>query len=242
MAIALDQTAVSTDQTASPVTWNHTIIDGPNRLLIVGVALNATVNAPTATGVTFGGISMNKIRADVENGTTDKMETSIWFLHAPPIGTNSVSVSFTGGTSPHGAGGSVSYFGAIQSDSADANNGTTGTASGSQSFTVTTILDNCWVFAIGCNVATTTPTLAANQTSRGTVNLANTQPGILRIEDTNAVATPAGAQSVGFTVGGTGLGGWAFSGASFGPSLGFGINNFQFVDVGNGMSTTEKIR
>ncbi len=36
MAIVLDSTATSTDQTAGPITWNHTVGGGASSLLVVG--------------------------------------------------------------------------------------------------------------------------------------------------------------------------------------------------------------
>lgn len=227
-SIALDATAVSTDQTTSPITWNHTVT-GANPLLVVGVVLTATTSAPTATGVTYNGVAMTLARADTHNTASSIIESSVWLLGNPPTGTNQVSVSFSNGTLPHGAGVSASYTGAQSSSVADAVGGANGTVSGDQTFTVTTIADLCWVFAVGINAATTSPTLVADQTSRGTVNLAATISAILRGADTNTAKTPAGIQTMGFTVGGTGLADWAFTGASFAQFT--SIPSFTFTNT-----------
>lgn len=218
MAIALDVSATSTSQTSSPITWSHTCT-GSNLLLTVGITLQAVTSFPTASAVTYNGVSMTKARADTfDAGAFGKLESSVWLLHAPATGSNTVSVTFTGGTSPSGVGSSTSYTGAQQSDTADASNGTTGNTTGDKTFTVTTVSDNCWIYVVGMNAATTTPTLAADQTSRGTVSWTGAVADIVRAEDTNAAQTPAGAKTVGLTVGASfGEKGYVITGASFAP-------------------------
>lgn len=216
MAIALDATAVSTDQSASPLTWNHTCT-GSNLLLVVGITCVSQNIQPTVTAVTYNGVSMTKARGDQRSLATAETESSIWLLHGPSTGSNQISATIT--NVGHAAGGSASYTGAQQSDTADAVNGNTGTATGSQTVTLTTVSDNTWLFAVGVNAATVGPTMAANQTSRGTVSLASSQPSVLRIEDTNGPKSPAGSYSIGMTVGATaGEQDWALSAASFAPA------------------------
>jgi len=248
MAISHDADAVSTDQTASPITWNHTIGVGTNTFLAVGVSLNGTVSAPTATGVTYGGVSMTKMCFQVEDGATDHMEASIWFLKKPLGGTNQVSVTFTGGTSPHGAGGSSSYFGCLQlvNTAYGSAGGSTGTASGDQGFTLTTPENNCWWYAIAINTATTSPTLTISGTpgtQRITQTLGNTQSGIMVTQDPNGSTGAAGSPSYRFNFGGTGLGGWATCAFPFAPDVYSGqtLSNYPpYVQVGGGMSRNER--
>lgn len=241
MAITHDADAVSTDQTTSPITWNHTVGVGTNNYLCVGVALNADVTAPTATAVTYGGVTMTKVTSVTEDGTTDHMEVSVWFLKNPTGGTNQVSVTFTGGTSPHGAGGSSSYFGVSQRVSASYGNagGGNGTTSGPHGFAFGAKESNAWYYAVGINTATTSPTLTASATQRSTQTLANTQPGVMVTQDPNTTGTT----SFTFTMGGTGLGGYAVAGFPFYPDRIEGqalVADSPYIVVGNGMSRNER--
>jgi hypothetical protein len=219
MAIAFDAAATSTDQTASPITWNHTCASSTNTMLIVGLGLaNATGNVITATSVTYNGIPMTKYRGDQVTASNSQLESSIWMLANPPAGTFTVSVAFSAGTIPHGSGVSVSYTGVKQMSLADTGNGTTGTTTGDKTMSVTTQVDNSWVFAVGINAASSGGTLAADQTSRGTQTMSSTINSIIRAEDTNGPITPAGATTVGMTVGASaGESDFVISAAVFSP-------------------------
>lgn len=233
MAIALDTSAVSTDQTTSPITWNHTCT-GSNLMLVVGIALIDT-GTPSADAVTYNGVSMTKARSDiVTSGGTLHQETSVWLLHNPATGSNSISVTATLGASGHGAGASASYTGVNQSSTADASGGTSGTTSGVKSFTVTTVADNCWIFAVGLSEAALSPTITATQTSRQSRTMASADASIMRIEDTNAAQTPAGAKNMGFTVGGTSFFGYTMTGASFAPATGGAATTKKLAALGVG--------
>lgn len=221
-AIALDTATSSADSDASPFTWSHTVT-GTNPLIVIGVGLCAPLSQPTTTAVSYAAVAATKARGDQSTGTSTIVESSAWLLGNPSTGSNTVSVTATLQANGHGGATSVSYTGAQSSSTADAVNGLTGTTgTGSQSFTVTTVADNCWVFATGINSAAAGPTLAANQTSRGGFDIASSVASTLRTEDTNAAKTPAGGQSMGFTVGGTQVRAWAFSGASFAPTAAAG--------------------
>ena len=221
MAIFYDTSAISTDQTSSPLTWNHTIVAGPNILLVVGITLASITSQPSTSAVTYNGVSMTKARSDQQGAISELLETSVWFLFNPSTGTNQISATFSGGASPHAAGSSSSYVGAQKSNTADASNGTTGTTTGDKTVSVTTVSDNCWIFGVCINTSTTSPTAAADQTSRQNVTLDTTTAGIMRIEDTNQGQTPAGAKTVGFTIGaGVAELGYSMTFASFAPYSG----------------------
>lgn len=215
-AIAHDADAVSASSATSPTTWSHTVT-GSNPLIAIGFAAYGLSQA-TVTAASYNSVSATKAQGNQNNAIGSFVESSVWLLGGAATGAHTVSATITLGTSPAGAGQSTSYSGAQSSSTKDASNGLTGTATGTQSFNVTTVSDNCWVYAVGINVASISPTLAATQTSRGTVTLSSTSASIMRGEDTNAVKTPAGAQAMGFTIGGTSVQVWAMSGASFAPT------------------------
>jgi hypothetical protein len=211
MAIALDATATSAESATSTLAWNHVVgAAGANRLLSVGIVTIGT-SQPTVTAVTFDGVAMTKARADqVDDGEGSYIESSVWILKNPNTGTKSISATIT--NNEYAGGVSASYTGCSQTSVADAVGGKIGTTSaGSQSFTVTTVADNCWIFAVGTGWVS----CAAKQTSRGTVAIFYGEL-VVRGEDTNAAQTPAGEKTMGFTLCAYQLC-WAMSGASFAP-------------------------
>jgi uncharacterized repeat protein (TIGR01451 family) len=75
------------------LTFAHTTTaTGTNLLLLVGVSINIT-NAPTTgvVGVTYKGTALNFVGAHNDAGNTRRVE--MWYLLAPPTGTNNVIVS-----------------------------------------------------------------------------------------------------------------------------------------------------
>lgn len=248
MAIVLDSSAVSTDQTASPLTWTHTVGTGASRLLVVGIATNATTTDCTVSAVTFGGVPMLVTTNNGVAGATDRVKTYVYTLAAPAQGAGLISVTFSGGTSPHACGGSVSYFGAQQNNNslfnnADNTSSSNGTSSGDTASSITPRADRCWVFTIGVQTANTSPTMTPNQTQRATQTLGNAQPGVMIIQDTNGPVSPIGSSNCGFVVGGTGVNGWCVQAESFAEGQYSGQdfgNSQQFIQVGGGMSRNER--
>jgi hypothetical protein len=169
--------------------------------------------AIACNSVTYNGVNMAKARSDTKVVGTKNLEVSLWILYAPASGANNVVVTISA-TAYLGAVAS-SYTGVYQSNTPDAVNGLTGDATGSQSFDVTTVEDNCWVVAAGAiNISSNTS--AGNQTVRGSHVYGNSFS--IFLEDTNGPKTPAGAQSMGFTVSGYTGQYWAFSGVSLAPA------------------------
>ncbi|MDQ5969078.1 MAG: hypothetical protein QG579_235, partial [Patescibacteria group bacterium] len=217
VGITFDSSSASAHHTnGSPITWNHTVGSGTNTLLIVGCSIYSESSQPTATVATFNNVGMTKIRADQTPASLGYIETSIWFLHAPASGTHEVSLTVTfSGINNGGGCVSASYAGAQQVDTADASSGLTGTGTGSKSFTVTTVADNAWVFAVGGNKAGPGIAITAEQTSRGSIT-GTPRPNA---EDTNAAVTPSGGVTMGFTISGLSAY-WSMTGASFAPAAG----------------------
>jgi hypothetical protein len=221
VAIALDAATTSAESTSGTLAWNHTVGAGANFIAVGIFATDDSASSqPTVTSVTCGGVSMTKARADQKAGIDNCTESSIWFLKNPGSGVKAISAAITNNDAS--AGVSVSYSGVADTSTADAVGGNTGTtATGSQTFTVTTVADNCWIFAVcGALDDNGVPTIAGNFTSRGSFTYAETwDHGFLRAQDTNAAQTPAGAKTVGFTLGNMAFPlCWSMSGASFAPA------------------------
>ncbi len=83
---------------ASPQAFNHTLVAGERR--VVAVTISSVSNTQPIYSVTYGGVSMTKL---VENWeSTPKMTQAVFYIQEvdlPADGVNSVSVSWTGGTS-----------------------------------------------------------------------------------------------------------------------------------------------
>ena len=220
MAIILDASSVSTDQTSSPLTWNHTVTTGSNTLLVVGVFVSSATPQPTTTAVTYNGVAMTKAVSKQVTGATALTEVSIWILANPTTGTNQVSATISSsGLTPHFGGASTSYMGVQQSSVADAFGSTSGSTTGAKTLTFTTSAQNAWIFALGSNIATTGPTLTATQTLRESLSLGSVVASVIATEDTNGPLA-SGSNTVGFTTGATaGEDAFAIVGASFGPQL-----------------------
>lgn len=216
MSITLDAAAQSTNDTSSPVSWSHTIGSGSDRLIMVGVCLIGMFAGVSCTGVTCGGTAMTKVTSQ----SAGYIESSVWILHAPGTGSKTIEASFSGMINC-GYGCSVSYFGAQQSSTADSYGGgkcTSSCTTGSKTYTVTTVADNCWIFGIGAARVQTYEqvSLNANETSRGFYSGGTGH--VIRAEDSNGALTPAGDKTPGFTIGGTNPIEFAMCFAAFAPS------------------------
>jgi hypothetical protein len=220
-AIALDVSNTGASTLTSPLTWSHTTT-GSNPLIAICPTVVGTGTTPT-----IGTVSYNSVAATsaVSNGTNNggfpAVRTGILFLGSCATGAKTVSVAFSG-TSPGCAAGAISYSGAQSGSTADATNSTVGTTTGAKSISVTTIADNCWVVGSGgINDDAATPTLTSQtQTSRWNIAATDnfSDHGKSAGQDTNTAKTPAGAVSIGWTVGGTDLA-YAICGASFAPGV-----------------------
>lgn len=106
---SVDSIATSSAATGSSVAWPHTISrEGTYLLVLTGQRAVADASRPV-TSITYGNYSLAKIRED--DAVTANMTTDIWELKNPPIGTNTVTVTFAGNILILAIGTSVSFFG-----------------------------------------------------------------------------------------------------------------------------------
>ena len=216
-AIALDVATTSTAGTTTPKTWTHTVT-GSNPLIALGGATGGTTQ-PTFTAGSYNSVAATQAIAQQYqiSGGGRKFEITIYLLGNPATGSHTASMSATLGTSPGIGGNSTSYTGCQSSSTADATGSTSDTTSGTKTVNITTVAANCWIYALGCNEAAFSPTFAAGQTSRGSLNI--TMGGIsnlLRAEDTNGTVS-AGANTMTMTAGGTSVDANGIVAASFAP-------------------------
>jgi len=189
MAIQFDSSSNGTTTSTSPLKWNH-ICTGTNLVLIIAVVVRAS-SGPNCTGITYNNISLTLLGSKRTTGASPNAQISLWYLLNPAIGSNEISVSFTGSTVSCNAG-AVSWTGVSQSGQPDAVNGVSNGVSANPSITITTISDNCWVVGGLASTRSPTPVLTDRWTGAVSLNFGS-------LEDTNGNVTPAGDQVVSWT-------------------------------------------
>jgi len=91
MILIGSKTTASTTTSGATLTFQHTVIDGPNRLLIVRVGVHSEVGAAqVVSSVTYGSINMF-LAGRAGSGTGPGAE--IWYLIGPAVGTNNITIT-----------------------------------------------------------------------------------------------------------------------------------------------------
>jgi hypothetical protein len=90
------------------LSWSHTVGSGPNRLLVVGVAIRDA--RKVVSGVSYAGKALIKLQAKDNHDGAVRVEQ--WYQIAPPSGSGTVTVTLTGDAKV--AAGAVSFTGADQ--------------------------------------------------------------------------------------------------------------------------------
>lgn len=81
------------DTQTSPISWNHTVTSNTKGILVVGCAIDSTLNR-SVTAVSYNTVALTNIRSD--DNTTNTQYATLWFLLLPTTGTHSVSVTTPG--------------------------------------------------------------------------------------------------------------------------------------------------
>ena len=107
-SIAVDNTSSAFTGGSATLSWPHTVGNGTNRILMVGVAIHNSVR--TVTSATYGGQNLTSIGQSADGA--GKVQVVLYQLCAPPIGTNSVIVVID--SIDRMSGGAVSFTGVSQ--------------------------------------------------------------------------------------------------------------------------------
>lgn len=192
----------STVSAGDTLNFDHTTT-GPHLLLTVPVCYEGAGNS--VDDITYNGVSLTPVRQDTEG--TANIHSDIWFLTAPPLGTNSVAITTTN-SSNRIVAGAISFTGADQSSPLDADGGNNGGPGTSVTNSVTTLSDNTQIVSNVCFGDGTTVT-STDITERWDIDPANVPAGA----GGNRSAGAAGAYNADWTIA---LGRrWATSAASF---------------------------
>jgi hypothetical protein len=176
--------------TTNSLTFSYTCGSGSNRLLIVGVVGDQSVD--DVTGVTYNSVSMTLAVKETTVYVNNRV-TYLYYLLNPTSGANNVVISCTG---VHLLiAGAADYTGVAQSDQPDAALATIGPNTNIVTLTssLTTIADKSWVilFEQGYNTGPP-PTAGSGLTQRAFDGVF----GAWGIFDSAADVTPAGAYSM----------------------------------------------
>lgn len=218
MAIAFD-TSDGGRRLVNPgtsLTWGYTVT-GTNTLLMVGTLISAATN--NITGIVYNSVTvpfLNQIQTDSAANML-----AVYGLTGASTGINNVTISISPSSTVQAH--ATSYAGVKQTgfpDNKTTGNVTTGTT---QSFPLTTIADNCWIYTYNRSEVDNPATAGTNTAVRNTATSACT------VADTNSAQTPAGSHSLSLTHGGSGNS-W-YSLVSFAPADGGSIYVPQLMSL-----------
>lgn len=186
-------------------TYGHPIA-GVNRALRVSILCSG---GDLITNVVYAGIHMNQIVKKTADGTRT---IYLYELIAPPIGTSNVVIDASGSTNI--TSHAVSYNNAAQLGQPDAtatHQDTNWSQNATNSISITTLLDNCWITAVTVKTGAGNASANSNDVQRQRSN------GLLTV-DTNAPQLVAGSHSVG-AVASDGSENWYWIAASLAPAI-----------------------
>lgn len=217
--IALDAVSSST-RNGAVVSWSHTV-GGADRILMVGVMIRNNTNQ-TVTSVTYGAASLSQVSGSaVNNGNNVRVEW--WYLPNPTVGTANIRVSLSGNARV--VVGGISLTGVEQTNPIDAvgtNTGSCVLCSATPTANVTTLSDNDWVIdAVAWRQTTNTATPGAGQTQQWLrTSGGGRNNGVGGAGSTFGPQTPAGARTMGWTLGSGLFHNWAVSAIAIKPAGG----------------------
>lgn len=201
MAIAVDNTSSSANQTGSSVSFSHTCA-GSNRVLLVGVTIADSTK--TVSGITYNSVALVKV--DAIDMPSASRRAELWYLVAPATGSNTIAVTLTGAPISFFNVGAVSYTG-VRQDSTPAVSGKySDNAANDVLKSITTLSDNSWLVGAMTDGASANPAADSGTTLRLSVYNRAGNGYEMFFLDTNGPKTPAGAFAIGVT-GTSGVGG-----------------------------------
>src|SRR3990167_4725529 len=102
MTITFDaaSTASKTSGIATTFSWNHTVSDGTNSMLIVAAGIRTTASSLThTTNITYAGTPLTRaVFARNETASSAIVRTELWYLLNPTSGTNAIEETFANST------------------------------------------------------------------------------------------------------------------------------------------------
>jgi len=153
LAITFDAASSAGAGAVAVVSWSHTVGNGADRMLVVGVTTESAPDA-LATSVTFGAQALTKVINSRAVQGSPATATELWYLPAPNMGAGTITVNLSPAVSSGNgtACGAVSLFGVKQA--APEAVATSATGSGTAySLGITTLTDGAWLVDVVNNGA-----------------------------------------------------------------------------------------
>lgn len=164
---------------ASQFSLSHTIGNGNDRLLIVGITLLDTSTGKKVDTVTYAGVGLTQFK----NTAANNHRIQMFRLAAPPSGTATIDIQLEGTSENKAAIGAVSFFRTNQ-DTPVTNIGTSTGDRGSSSITVSSMSDDMVMDYIGTDKLIDDTAPGSGQTlqlkalaEQGKQSAASTEPG-----------------------------------------------------------------
>jgi hypothetical protein len=96
---------------ASSITFSHTVADGSDRFLFVGVEFCLDDGPSQVNSITYAGVSLVKKGSSSHSGDC---RSEIWYLVAPVVGTANIVVTFDAAASLGAVAGAIDFSGVHQ--------------------------------------------------------------------------------------------------------------------------------
>lgn len=200
--ITYDAANTGTTSYTTTATFSHTIGNGSNRILVVGVAIEDCDDYPSVTGVTYNGQSLTHVDSgQVISGNGCGGRAELWYLleaALPSAGGYSVVVN-TSGTFDELVGGAISLENVAQ-QAPEASNSNSNDALTAISTNITTLTDGAWLVDV---------VHSGNETGDFVPNGGQTE----RYQQISGSSTGAGSTNEILTAGSTSAG-WTSAGAN----------------------------
>lgn len=193
MTIALDANSTASDiSTATTQSWSHTIASGNDRVLVVCVRARdfATQANTRPSSVTFGAQSFTEA---VYQAGASTLGVSIWYLVAPTVGTDTITVTPAAACSGGLRGSATSFTGVDQSTPIDVSGSATDVST-AISASVTVVTDQAWLID---SIAHTDTDTDVSQDGSQTLRDKPSNVDTLGHSDKSAVST--GSQAMAWT-------------------------------------------
>ena len=149
------------------ITWNHTVANQPNRMLLVSYNSENTGTASCQpSSVTYNGVAMTLAGQMLANTPSPNWDcVGIYYLLNPAIGLHAVSITFTAAPVNDGIAGAAMSVYSVSQNAPDVV--ATSQAAGLTSTNITTLWPNSWVIdAMGPGDLSGNLAVSAGQTSR----------------------------------------------------------------------------
>lgn len=215
----------SGDSASDPLTWSHTVASGTTVLVVTAGGAGSPVGA---SGVTWNGSALTKVKADSYNGAgAADPWAELWILENPTAATGNVVITPNDSTPNAQTGTAINLTGTPTTSSVDVSNNNSA-SSGSPTVSLTTTEANTFVIDSMAHRLGGTITKDGTQTLLKEYEDAHSGAGDVSWGTSYKEVASSGSTSMDWTTGGGD--GWAHVAAAFKSSAEVEQEGFAFGD------------